>query len=269
MIRKLITRVMQLKAIPTSTIKLIGIILGVFVGGSYMIKGNSFFQSVTNNYIYSEENSQKTTDDSIPRKETKAIDNQTLTQKTNTKQTNISTPNITKPNTNAKSKPTTSESTKKTGLFSESSLKNASKKNVSLFITTNGTIDFKTSRAVSSSAKGVNLNFPSLFNNGNLKYFNDFMSPSMAFLKTHNVNNYTDYYFICDISRLDPQKNSGMDTYRSTLNIEGYIINTQNSKVIKFPYDNIKGVGFNSNDAINNMNKDLQEKITTFIKNNI
>ena len=186
-----------------------------------------------------------------------------------------------KENNTAEKKPTiesqynsTKDNTKpkelqKAGLFNKYPIKNSSKKTVSFFITKNGKIDSKTSRFISNSVKRLYLNSPQLFDEKSLIYFNDFMSPSQAFLNHHEINNYLDYYFICDITPLETKKISGMDTFTSSLNIEGYLVNTKNNNSISFPYKNIKGAGFSSNDADLNVTQDLEKKLLNFIKVNI
>lgn len=159
--------------------------------------------------------------------------------------------------------------TKTNSIFSQYPLKNGSKQTISFFITKNGVIDSKITRAVSGSIKRLNYDVPSLFNKSTLYHFDDFISPSESFLKYHQVNEYLDYYFICDITLLDTKKTSGMNTYTSALNIEGYLINTKNNNTKPFPYRNIKGAGFSNNDANLNLKQDLEEKIVNFIKVNI
>lgn len=155
----------------------------------------------------------------------------------------------------------------KNSLFQQLSKKNSNKTTISIFILRNGKLDSKTQRAISNSIK--NLNSTNIFNNESITSFNDFMSPSKEFLKLNEVNKYLDYYLICDITSLKTEKNSVMNSFTSTLNIEGYLINVNNNNSIRFPYNNIKGAGFSENDAEINLNEDLQNKLTHFIESNI
>lgn len=242
-------------------LKVVSTVLTIFgvIGSGYVIKGNSFFQTViNNNYTYPNEGltNSPTIESNKPK---------------NTSDKQSKTSNQEKPKTQSSINTTTSKpkEPKTIGLFSKFQLKKTSQTNISFFIAKNGFIDSKTTRAISSTTKQLNINVPTLFNGSTLSYFNDFMSPSEAFLKKHSVNNYLDYYFICDISPLDIKKISGMDTYTSALNIEGYLINVKNNTATKFPYKNLKGAGFSTNDAELNVNNDLEEKIVLFIKANI
>lgn len=157
----------------------------------------------------------------------------------------------------------------KKGLFSHHSKKESSKKNLSFFILKNGIIDHKTTRSVSSILKQNGINTPFLFDNSLMSQFNNFISPSISFLQKHKLLDYTDAYFICDISTLKTTKTPGRESFTSALNIEGYLIKVNNGNAIVFPYNNIKGAAFSANDAEINLNEDLKEKITDFIKINL
>lgn len=240
-------------------LKVVATLLTIFgvVGSGYVIKEISFFQTVIN-YNYSEKE-----------KETKKEDVQKERFSSETtakikKDYLVKTQSHTK-----KTYDNTTNETKVSGVFSQYPKKNGSKKTVSFLITKNGGIDSKTSRFISNSVKKLNLNSPLLFDEKSLIYFNDFMSPTQAFLNHHEINKYLDYYFICDITPLETEKISGMDTFTSSLDIEGYLVNTKNNNSISFPYRNIKGAGFSSNDADLNVTQDLEKKLLSFIKVNI
>lgn len=255
MLKRLYTKFMSLSPF----LKVVSTLLGIFgvIGSGYVIKGNSFFQTViNNNYNYTKEEAtnKPTLENNNP-------------NNVSEKQTKISNQAKAQPSTNTTiSKP---KKVQAIGLFSESQLKKTSQTNISFFVTKNGSIDSRVIRAISSNAKQLNLNVPILFNRNFMSYFDDFMFPSDAFLNKHNTSNYLDYYFICDITPLDTKKTSGMDTYTSALNIEGYLINVMNNSTIKFPYKNIKGAGFSTNDADLNAVSDLENKIILFIKSNL
>lgn len=239
-------------------LKVVATLLSIFgvIGGGYVIKEISFFQTiVNNNYNYPEkEITEGSKIDNAPKENVHGVNKKTpIKTKSSTTKTNTSLVN----------------EKKTVSIFSQHPLKNVSKQTISFFITKNGGIDSKTTRAVASSIKRLNFDVPSLFNKTTLNYFSDFISPSESFLKYHQVNEYLDYYFICDITPLDTKKTSGMNTYTSALNIEGYLINTKTKSTKPFPYRNIKGAGFSDNDANLNLTQDLEEKIVNFIKVNI
>lgn len=240
-------------------LKVVATILTIFgvVGSGYIIKDVSFFQTVINHNYPEKEKTIETKKEDV-KKEKISIQTANTEKKSPVKAKSLSN------KTN-----NTINDTKSTSIFSKYPLKKSSNKTISFFVIKNGKIDSKTTRAISSTLKNIKLNTPLLFNSNALAHFNDFMSPSNNFLETQEANNYLDYYFICEITLLDTEKISGMDTYTSSLNIEGYLINTKTIDTKTFPYRNIKGAGYTLNDANQNVAQDLEGKIVDFIKDNI
>jgi hypothetical protein len=226
-------------------VKLGVLVVAALLGTKFLISGNFFYKK-------SEDTHHHYNKDSIIIKEIIVRDKET--------ENNQTTPSVIKDH---KKVTIDSENT-----FFNSSLKDASKKNIAFLIENKNLLDRKLIRRLNSESIKNKLNPVNLFNQNSLSKYDELINPSETFVTKYKLKKATDIYFVASISQRPIPNGLDKSMFSSVIEIDGILVNLNNNEQIPFSYPKVREMGMSQEEAHSNAVDDLVKKILKFVMDN-